>query len=148
MEALCLGRMRMNRSYSELIELPTFAERLAYLQCDQIVSEQTLSGHRWMCQNFYRSKEWKEVRDRIITRDLGRDLAVEGYDIFGKIVIHHLNPLTIEDYKNVSYKLMDPENLITTTPMTHNAIHYGGDDVLTYGQMIIRTPDDTTLWKH
>ena len=136
-----------NKCYSELIELLSFEDRLAYLQEGQSVSDITLGGHRWLCQEFYRSKEWKNLRNKIIARDLGRDLAVDGYDIFGKVIIHHIVPLRIEDYLNRSSRLTDPENLITTTPMTHNAIHYGNSEYLTQVMPAIRTPNDTSPWR-
>ena len=103
-----------NKCYSELIGLLSFEERLSYLQEGQCVSDITLGGHRWLCQEFYRSKEWKHLRDKIIARDLGRDLAVEGYDIFGEVIIHHISPLRIEDYLNrfdFLYEILNKEKI-------------------------------------
>ena len=134
------------RTYSELIKLPTFEERYKYLRLRGVVGEETFGFDRFINQDFYRSKEWKSIRDFIIVRDNGCDLAMEGYDIHGKIIIHHMNPVTIKDIQKNSAFLMEPEYLISTTLSTHNAIHYG-DESLLVKEPVIRSKNDTCPWK-
>ena len=134
------------RTYSELITLPTFEERYKYLRLSGIVGEETFGFDRFLNQDFYRSREWKAVRDFIIVRDNGCDLAMEGYDIHGRIIIHHMNPVTIKDIQENSAFLMEPEYLISTTLSTHNAIHYG-DESLLIKEPIERSKNDTCPWK-
>ena len=135
------------RTYSELIALPTFEERFKYLQLNGTVAKDTFGFDRYINQNFYRSKEWKRVRDFVILRDNGCDLAAEGYVIHGKIIIHHMNPITVKDISDVTDHLMNPEYLISTTHSTHNAIHYGDESLL----MMLpteRRKNDTCPWRH
>ena len=135
------------RTYSELITLPTFEERFKYLQLNGSVGKDTFGFDRYVNQNFYRSKEWKRVRDFVILRDNGCDLAADGYVIYGKIIIHHMNPLTVKDIESVTAYLMNPEYLICTTHSTHNAIHYGDGSLL----MMLpteRRKNDTCPWRH
>lgn len=134
------------RTYSELIEIPTFEERFRYLQLNGSVGQDTFGFDRYMNQAFYHSKEWKRVRDFVILRDNGCDLGVDGYTIFGKILIHHMNPITARDIATVSDYLMNPEYLISVSHDTHNAIHYGDADLIPKGP-IIRTPNDTCPWR-
>ena len=134
------------RSYSELIMLPTFEERFKYLQLNGSVAKDTFGFDRYMNQNFYRSTEWKRVRDFVILRDNGCDLADEGHVIYGKIIIHHMNPITARDIEKRTELLLDPEYLICTTHNTHNAIHYG-DENLIIKAPIVRTKNDTCPWK-
>jgi hypothetical protein len=134
------------RTYSELIKLPTFEERYKYLRLRGVVGEETFGFDRFINQDFYRSKEWKSIRDFIIVRDNGCDLAMEGYDIYGKIIIHHMNPVTIKDFQENSAFLMEPEYLISTTLSTHNAIHYG-DESLLVKEPVRRSKNDTCPWK-
>ena len=134
------------RTYSELIKLPTFEERYKYLRLRRIVGEETFGFDRFINQDFYRSREWKAIRDFIIVRDNGCDLAMEGYDIHGKIIIHHMNPVTIKDIQKNSAFLMEPEYLISTTLSTHNAIHYG-DESLLIKEPVKRSKNDTCPWK-
>lgn len=110
------------------------------------VGADTFGFDRYLNQAFYRSAVWKSVRDSIIIRDEGRDLGVEGYDICGNIIIHHMNPLRVEDFNAASDFLLNPEYLICTTLNTHNAIHYGDDGLLIKGP-IVRTKYDTCPWK-
>lgn len=139
--------MLMNiKSYSELIMIPTFVERFEYLKLDGAIGIDTFGHDRWLNQVLYRSPEWKRFRNRIIIRDNGCDLGIEGREIQGKIIIHHLNPLTIEDVINRSYKIFDEENVISTMLLTHNAIHYGDEDLL-MKDPIIRTANDTCPWR-
>ena len=134
------------RTYSELILLPTFEERFEYLRLDGKVGEDTFGFDRYLNQLFYRSQEWKKIRDYIIIRDTACDLGVEGYDIYSKVLIHHMNPITARDIEKRTELLLDPEYLISTTHNTHNAIHYG-DENLIIKTPIVRTKNDTCPWK-
>ena len=135
------------RTYSELILLPTFEERFKYLQLNGRVGDDTFGFDRYINQNFYRSAEWKRIRDRIIIRDNGCDLALEGYEIYGRILIHHMNPITVKDVELSTEYLMNPEYLICVTHNTHNAIHYGDEKLLMKGP-VVRTKNDTCPWRH
>ena len=135
------------RTYSELITFPTFEERFKYLQLNGQVGESTFGFDRYMNQVFYRSQKWKSIRDFVIIRDCGCDLGVEGYDIHGKIIIHHMNPLSIRDIETESDFLLNPDFLICTTHNTHNAIHYGDENLLVTAP-IERTKNDTCPWRH
>lgn len=134
------------RTYSELITLPTFEERYKYLRLTGRVGEETFGYDRYLNQVFYRSKEWKSIRDFVILRDNGCDLGIEDRDIHGKLIIHHMNPITIQDIKGQTDFLFDPEYLICTSHLTHNAIHYG-DEKLLITAIPERTPFDTCPWK-
>lgn len=135
------------KTYSELIMLPTFEERFKYLQLNGSVGKDTFGFDRYVNQNFYRSKEWKRVRDFVILRDNGCDLAADGYVIYGKIIIHHMNPITVKDIESVTGYLMNPEYLICTTHSTHNAIHYGDESMLPI-LPTERRKNDTCPWRH
>ena len=135
------------RTYSELITIPTFEERFEYLQLKCSVGKDTFGYNRYLNQVLYRSHEWKRLRNQIIIRDDGCDLACDGYDIYGKVLIHHLNPITVEDVLARSRKVFDPDNLVCVSHSTHNAIHYGDVDLLATGP-IIRTKNDTCPWRH
>ena len=119
-----------SRSYQELILLPTLQERFAYLQLGGGVGHATFGYERWLNQDFYRSREWKTARRDAIVRDLGRDLAVEGYDVHDRVFVHHMNPMTIEMIEEGHDDLVNLDNLITTSHRTHNAIHYGDESQL------------------
>lgn len=135
------------KSYSELSQLETFEERFEYLRLDGIVGKDTFGFDRIFNQKFYRSEEWKQVRDFVIVRDNGCDLGVEGHEIFGnRIIIHHMNPISIDDIKHSTRNLLDPEYLITTIHRTHNAIHYGDEDQLIKAP-IERVRNDTCPWR-
>ena len=135
------------KAYSELIKLPTFEERFQYLRLNGSVGQETYGFDRYFNQNFYqRSPKWRSIRDYVIIRDCGCDLGVEGYDIRGRIIVHHMNPITFEDIERESEFLLDPEYLICTTHNTHNAIHYG-DESLLPRLPIERTPNDTCPWR-
>lgn len=133
------------RTYSELITLPTFKERFNYLRLDGRVGLETFGHDRYLNQILYNSPEWRNLRSRIVTRDCGRDLACEGYDIYGQVLVHHINPITVKDILDRNPMVFDPENLITTVHNTHNAIHYGDDSLLTT-EPITRYKDDTCPW--
>lgn len=143
------------KSYSELITLPTFEERFKYLQIGGTVGESTFGFSRYLNQVFYRSEEWKKIRRSVIIRDQGCDLASLDRPIIvqlpngkkvGRVIIHHINPITLEDVNNRSNKLFDLENLICTCDLTHKAIHYGDGNLL-IGQVVERSPNDTCPWK-
>lgn len=137
----------MIRTYSELIEIPTFEERYRYLRLYGTVGEDTFGFKRWLNQEFYHSKDWLHFRDRIILRDNGCDLAVKGFEINESIIIHHINPITYEDLVNQRPSIFDPENVVCTKLSTHNAIHYG-DETLLLKTSVERTKNDTCPWKH
>ena len=134
------------RTYSELIQLPTFEERFRYLQLSGSVGKETFGFDRYINQNFYRSSAWKRVRDRVIVRDNGCDLGIDDRIIYGKILIHHMNPINDEDILNMTDILLNPEYLICVTLDTHNAIHYGDEDLL-IKDPIVRFKNDTCPWK-
>lgn len=137
----------MIRTYSELVTLPTFKERYQYLRLDGVVGKETFGFDRYINQKFYKSREWKSIRDFVIVRDNGCDLGLEGYEIYGRIYIHHMNPIFAKDIVHKSDSLLDPEFLIVTTLNTHNAIHYG-DESLLITDPIERSKNDTCPWKH
>lgn len=136
----------MIRTYTELSKLKTFKERYRYLQLNGAVGQDTFGFDRYLNQGFYKSKEWKSIRDHVIVRDNGCDLGVEGYDIHARIYIHHMNPILPKDIVDQTEFLLDPEYLICVTHNTHNAIHYG-DESLLITEPVIRTPNDTCPWK-
>lgn len=135
------------RTYSELILIPTFEERFEYLRLDGKVGEDTFGFDRYLNQLFYRSQEWKKIRDYVIVRDNACDLSVEGHDIYGRVLIHHMNPITPRDIEKRTDLLLDPEYLICTVHNTHNAIHYG-DEKLIIKTPIERRKNDTCPWRH
>lgn len=135
------------KCYSELALLPTFQERYRYLRLNGAVGKETFGFDRYMNQFFYRSPEWRRVRDLVIIRDAGCDLGVPGREIFGRIVIHHMNPIRPEDIRERKESLLNPEYLIAVTNDTHLAIHYG-DESLLIQDPIERRPNDTCPWKH
>ena len=135
----------MIRTYSELATFPTFEERLQYLIIGGGVGRETFGYDRYLNQKFYRSREWKDVRQHVIVRDYGCDLGVEGYEIHVEILIHHMNPVSKSEILHRDSSLLNPEYLITTTHRTHNAIHYAKEDP--YPSVVSeRTPQDTRLW--
>lgn len=135
------------RTYSELSQLTTFKERYEYLRLNGKVGEETFGFDRYLNQIFYKSDEWRSIRDFVIIRDNGCDLGIEGYEIHGKILIHHMNPISPKDIARRSEILLNPEYLITTVLSTHNAIHYG-DESLLISAPIERARNDTCPWKH
>lgn len=136
----------MTRTYDELSQLKTFDERFQYLKLDGVIGEDLFGYMRQLNQAFYTSSLWKTVRNQIIIRDDGCDLGIPGHTIFGKLLVHHLNPLTKEDLINHSSRLVDPNNLITVSFDTHQAITYG-DVALIQRDPIERSENDTCPWK-
>ena len=141
-----MGMKKMIRTYFELIKLKTFKDRFEYLKLDGIVGEETFGFDRYMNQIFYKSREWTSVRRAVIIRDNGCDLGVEGYEIHGKILIHHMNPINLSDIVHKTDELLNPDYLITTVLSTHNAIHYGDASLLPV-LPIERRANDTCPWK-
>lgn len=136
------------RTYSELVKLKTFEERFEYLRLDGIVGEETFGFDRYLNQKFYKSKEWRDIRNYVIARDLGCDLGISDREIIAdEILIHHMNPISKDDIINKTDLLLNPEYLITTINNTHRAIHYG-DDSLLYKPPIERYKNDTCPWRH
>lgn len=134
------------KTYHELITLPSFKERLEYLRTNSKVSYETFGVERYVNQELYRSRQWKLTRQKVIVRDMGCDLGVDGYIIYERPIIHHIVPITIDDIEDGSDKLFDLDNLILTCFHTHNIIHYGTVNKLSIpnGE---RKPGDTCLWK-
>lgn len=136
----------MIRTYRELSRLETFEERFRYLKLDGVIGEETFGFRRWINQKFYHSDPWLRFRDEIIIRDNGCDLGVEGFDIYGPIIVHHINPITSDDILNNDPCVFDPNNVISTKLSTHNAIHYGDESLLVLSP-VERTRNDTCPWK-
>lgn len=135
----------MIRTYAELLSFRTFEERFEYLKLKSSVGASTFGFDRYMNQQFYRSTQWKQLRDEVIARDEGMDLALAGYEIYDKIIIHHMNPMTADALESGDSDVLNPEYLITTTHRTHNAIHYGDKSLLQLPPPE-RRPGDTRLW--
>ena len=133
-------------TYDELIQLNTFEERFNYLRVNGRCSEETFGGHRLLNQMLYRSPQWQDIRQRVILRDNGCDLGIEDRPINTKVIIHHLNPITIDQVVNFDPAIFDLNNLICCSHATHNAIHYGDGTNLTPTNIIERKPGDTRLW--
>lgn len=134
------------RTYSELASLKTFEERYRYLRLEGKVGEETFGFDRWINQRFYKDPEWLSIRDEVIIRDNGCDLGIPGREIYSRIIIHHMNPITKEDILKRSDFLLNPEYLICTMKRTHDAIHYGDEDLL-YKLPVERAPNDTCPWR-
>ncbi len=135
------------KTYTELMKLSTFEERYRYLQLDSVVGQETFGFDRILNQQFYRSREWKSVRDFVIIRDQGCDLAFPNHEIYGKVLIHHMNPISVEDILGKTDLLLNPEYLICVSHRTHQAIHYGDENLLPSAP-IERRKNDTCPWKH
>lgn len=137
----------MIRTYRELIQLPTLKERFGYLKLSGSVGTATFGYDRYLNQNFYRSYEWQNLRNKIIVRDNGCELGLDGYEIKGRIFIHHMNPITDKDIVDNTEYLMNPDFLICVSIDMHNAIHYGNDDIVRVKEWVERRPNDTCPWK-
>lgn len=135
----------MIRRYSELASLGSFEERFEYLRLRGQVGDPTFGYDRWMNQDFYASTEWRQIRHHVIARDQGCDLGVEGFEVFDRIYIHHMNPMSTQDLQYGNEDILDPEFLISCTHRTHNAIHYGNGRHLPR-QLVTRRAGDTKLW--
>jgi hypothetical protein len=140
-----LSIMTTIKSYRELVRLETFEDRLKYLMLHGRVGATTFGFDRHINQAFYTSYEWKRARDHVISRDNGCDLGVPGYEIYGSLLIHHINPMVADDIVHGEESIFDPNNLITTTNKTHNAIHFS-DMSLINKPFVERKPGDTRLW--
>lgn len=134
------------KCYSDLRQIDTFKERYYYLKLHGIVGEETFGFDRYVNQMLYRSSKWRKTRSKIIIRDNACDLGIDGYELPNYIVVHHINPITLEDIEEERDIIFDPENLICCSTRTHKAIHYG-DETLLPKEPVIRTPGDTCLWK-
>lgn len=139
--------MNKIKFYDVLSTLPTFEDRFNYLKIGGHVGIDTFGFNRYLNQNLYRSPQWLEVRDKVIIRDNGNDLGAEGYPINGKIIIHHINPITIEDVLEANPDIFNMDYLISCSLATHNAIHYGDESYLSRFQVIERKPNDTIPWR-
>lgn len=137
----------MIRTYSELIKLDSFIERYRYLKLSGKVGEDTFGFDRWLNQKFYKSPEYRKVRREVILRDNGCDLASPEFEIAGRVIIHHMNPITQTDILERSDFALDPEYMICVSHGTHNAIHYGDESQLPINDIVIRRPNDQTPWK-
>lgn len=137
----------MIRTYTELITLPTFFDRFRYLKLASDVGVDTFGYDRYLNQQFYKSATWRQLRNYVITRDMGCDLAHPDFEILGSVIVHHLNPITKVDVLEHSDHLLDPEFLVCVSDNTHRAIHYGDDSLILDSQPIIRTPHDTCPWR-
>ena len=135
------------KTYSELIRLEKYMDRYQYLMLSGRVGQETFGYERFLNQSLYKSYEWRSVRDEVIVRDHGCDLGMEGYEIYGSIIVHHMNPITMDDIQNRNEDIFNPEYLVSTSFSTHNAIHYG-DERLLITEPIIRTKNDTCPWKN
>lgn len=136
----------MNKNYSELMKLYTYEERLRYLKLDGVVAKETFGYDRYLNQMFYKSPEWKSVRHKVIVRDKACDLGIDDREIYSGIIVHHINPITPNDIKQRSAKMLDPENLICTTKRTHDGIHYGNESAL-FTRQTERSQNDTIPWR-
>ena len=139
--------MFLIKTYSELIQLPTFEERFEYLRENGMVGQDTFGFNRYMNQRFYKSKEWKQVRDYVIVRDNGCDLAIFDRKLYGRITVHHMVPITEDDIEKSSEFLLNPEFLITVSKETHNAIHYGDSNLIVPSVIVERKKNDTCPWR-
>lgn len=143
-----VNEMNKLRTYTEFSRLLTFEERYRYLKLGGQVGLDTFGFERIFNQRFYKSKEWADVRNAVIVRDCGCDLGIDGLEIFDRPIVHHMNPITIKDLHSHNDILLNPEYLVLVSHRTHNAIHYGDDQLLKHGQVLIeREPNDTCPWK-
>lgn len=138
--------VEVSKTYSELMRLDNYLDRFAYLQLNGSVAGETFGGHRYLNQVLYRSPEWKRFRRDMIIRDSGCDLAHSDYPIVGKIMLHHINPITEKDILDRSPNVFDPENVVCVSDITHNAIHYGDENLLPHDP-VERRPNDTSPWR-
>lgn len=135
------------KRYSDLKQFSTFEERFDFLKLNGSVGEETFGFDRYINQKFYRSEEWKKIRNDVIVRDNGTDLGIKDKEIIGKIIVHHMNPITKEDIENREEWVFNPDYLICVSPETHRAIHYGDSDMISKTEIIERKPNDTCPWR-
>lgn len=138
--------MKNIKSYSELVRLTSFEERFQYLLLNGSVGEDTFGSHRYLNQALYNSPKWKRCRRSIIIRDNGCDLGVDGFEINGLVVVHHINPITVDDILNENFAVFDQDNLICVSNLTHKAIHYSNESLLP-SSLVERQPFDTCPWR-
>lgn len=141
------SRKRIIKTYNELITIPSYEDRFEYLKLSARIGDQTFGHERFLNQSFYRSKEWKQIRQKVIVRDEGCDMAFKDRTIFDRIEIHHINPIIPEDIEEASELLLDMNNLVCVSPLTHKAIHYGDAALLPKNVITIRRPYDTCPWR-
>lgn len=134
------------KSYSEMIKLKTFEDRFNYLKLDGRVGKETFGWDRIFNQDFYHSKEWKQLRAKVIARDMGCDLGCEDREIFDKVIVHHINPMTLEQLEEGGDDLFDLDNFVCCSHKTHEAIHYSDESLLPRTEFVERRPGDTKLW--
>lgn len=142
-----MNKVKKIRSYSELSQYSTFEDRYRYLRLFGTVAGETFGFDRYLNQEFYKSKEWKKVRNEVIIRDNGCDLGIPGKEIYGNIYVHHMNPIELEDISDITEYLLNQEYLICVSHETHNAIHYGDESQINRNKIIERTSNDTCPWK-
>ena len=135
------------KSYRELVLLPTIKERFDYLKLSGKIGLETFGGDRFLNQIFYRTPEWRKVRREVIVRDEGREFGLDGYDIGGRIIVHHMNPITVDDIEERNPDILNPDYLICVSELTHQAIHYG-DESLLPKEPVERRKWDTAPWRH
>ena len=138
--------MEVIRTYTELTKLPTYEERFAYLRLDGTVCDETFGNDRYLNRILYKSPRWRKVRREVIIRDNGCDLEIEDYEIRGRIIVHHMDPITLDDIIHERDSVFNPEYLICTAHNTHNAIHYGDESLLVTAP-IERSKNDTCPWR-
>ena len=143
---MSMTRMNIIRSYQDLLQYDSFDDRFEYLKLNGSVGEDTFGYHRYLNQALYRSPEWKRLRRDIIIRDNGCDLGLDGYEIYKNILIHHINPITLDNIENRDYIVFNPDNLICVSHETHNAIHYSDENLL-FKNPVERIPNDTCPWR-
>lgn len=139
--------MKRKKNYTELSKLNSFKEKFEYLKLDGKIGVETFGHDRFLNQALYTSPEWKRVKNKVIIRDNGCDLGVNGYPIGKRPIIHHMNPITIDQIENRDPEIFDPEYLITVSHKTHNAIHYSDDSILIKNEPTVRKPGDTSPWR-
>lgn len=133
------------RKYSEIRYLDTIESRYEYLKLNGVIGEETFGSDRYLNQRFYKSPEWRRIREKVILRDNGCDLGIPGFEISNRIIIHHMNPMLLNDIKTKNLSVLNPEFLICTSDLTHKAIHYGDISLLPQIPKE-RSPGDTRLW--
>ena len=138
---------KVKKSFKELNKLKSYEERFNYLKLTGVVGQDTFGFDRYLNQSFYRSREWKRIRDQVIVRDNGNDMGLEGYPIGKPIMIHHINPVTLEDLEEGNPIVFDLDNLVCCSKETHNAIHYGSKSYPSCKAEVERKPNDTCPWR-